>query len=56
MNYKIMIKQVTVVDIPSDSEEKAIQIVRDNLRATNPQDLFEITVCEDGDKYIVNNN
>lgn len=53
MNYKIMIKQVTTVDIVADSKEKAIQIVRDNLRASNPQDLFEITVCEDGDKYVI---
>jgi hypothetical protein len=48
-----MIKQVTTVDVPADNEEKAIQIVRDNLRATNPQDLFEISICENGDKYVI---
>lgn len=48
MKYKIIVKQINIIDIDALTAEEAIKKVKDQMVQQNPRTLFEIRVAEEG--------
>ena len=47
MKYKVIVKQISIVDVDALTTESAIKKVKDQILQQDPRALFEISVVEE---------
>ena len=48
MKYKVIVKQINIVDVDALTAESAIKKVKDQILQQDPRALFEIDIVEEG--------
>ena len=48
MKYKVIVKQINIVDVDALTAEGAIKKVKDQILQQDPRALFEIDIAQEG--------